>query len=70
MEESVSITEAFQQFEKKRIARTTAIVNKSWTLGKVAQLENKFLIALRNMALKLTPSSVTENQIKFLIQGS
>ncbi|HET9487267.1 MAG TPA: FAD-dependent monooxygenase [Chryseosolibacter sp.] len=70
VEESASIPEAFQQFEKKRIERTTAIVNKSWTLGKMAQLENRFLIGLRNMALKLTPHSVTENQIKFLIHGS
>lgn len=70
MEETRSIPEAFVHFEKKRIARTTAIVRKSWNIGKVAQLENSFLIALRNTALKLTPSSVTENQIRFLLKRS
>jgi len=70
MEEHRSPSEAFLQFEQKRIARTTTIVNKSWSIGKVAQLENRFLIVLRNAALKLTPTSVTENQIRFLIQGS
>lgn len=70
MEENKSTPEAFRAFEKKRIARTTAIVKKSWNIGKIAQLENKFLIALRTAALKLTPPSVTEDQIRFLIQGS
>lgn len=70
MEENRSPSEAFRQFEKKRIARTTTIVNKSWNIGKVAQLENRFLIALRNAVLKRTPASVTEDQIKFLIQGA
>ena len=70
MEENRSIPEAFRVFEQRRIGRTTRIVNKSWSVGKVAQLENKVLIALRNAALRLTPASVTENEIKYLIQGS
>ncbi len=70
LDETRSPDEAFLSFEKKRIARTTTIVNKSWKVGRVAQTENKILIALRNAALKLTPPSVTENQIRFLIQGS
>ena len=63
-----AVEEAFQQFETKRIARTTSVVNNSWNLGRIAQLENKFLIALRNTAIRLTPSSVAEKQIKALIQ--
>ena len=70
MEENRSVSEAFRQFEKKRIARTTMIVKNSWNIGKVAQLENRLLISIRNAALKLTPPSVTEKQIKFLLQPS
>ena len=62
------IEDAFQQFETKRISRTTSIVNNSWNLGRIAQLENKLLIALRNAAIRLTPPSVAEKQIKALIQ--
>jgi 2-polyprenyl-6-methoxyphenol hydroxylase-like FAD-dependent oxidoreductase len=58
--------EAFVQFEKRRIARTTKIVNTSWRIGKMAHLENPLLIALRNFALKRTPQKFTENQVKFL----
>lgn len=70
MAESPSIPQAFALFERKRITRTTSVVRKSWNIGKLAQLENKLLIALRNTALKLTPASVTENQIRSLIQDS
>jgi 2-polyprenyl-6-methoxyphenol hydroxylase-like FAD-dependent oxidoreductase len=61
-----STSEAFQQFERRRISRTTTIVNNSWNIGKLAQLENKTLVFLRNTALKFTPPSVTEKQIRFL----
>jgi 2-polyprenyl-6-methoxyphenol hydroxylase-like FAD-dependent oxidoreductase len=69
MRENQTLTQAFTEFERRRISRTTRIVNNSWTLGRAAQLENKLLIALRNTALKLTPPSVAEKQIRFLIQG-
>lgn len=61
-----SVEDAFVYFEKKRIRRTTAIVNQSWRIGKIAQLENPLLIGMRNFAIKRTPSSVMEKQIDFL----
>lgn len=67
IDSSASIEHAFAEFETRRIRRTTAVVNKSWNIGRIAQLENRFLIALRNKAIKLTPPSVAENQIKSLI---
>jgi 2-polyprenyl-6-methoxyphenol hydroxylase-like FAD-dependent oxidoreductase len=61
-----TIEDAFSQYELKRIPRTKYIVNNSWRIGKIAQLENPFLIRLRNAVIKMTPQSVTDNQIKFL----
>lgn len=61
-----SIEEAFSKFEKKRIVRTTQIVNTSWRLGKIAQLENPLLMQLRNVAIRSTPARMAERQIKFL----
>jgi len=58
--------EAFRRFEEKRIGRTTLIVNRSWTLGKAAQLENPLLVALRNMAIRLTPPQFAEQQVRFI----
>lgn len=67
IENSRTVTKAFSLFEQKRIARTTTIVNKSWTIGKIAQLENRWLISLRNAVVKRAPPSVAENQIRYLI---
>ena len=61
-----TVEDAFIAFEKKRIQRTTSIVKNSWQLGRVAQLENRWLIKARNALLRLTPSSVAEKQIKSL----
>ncbi|HYG18560.1 MAG TPA: FAD-dependent monooxygenase [Ohtaekwangia sp.] len=65
-----SVPEAFQAFESRRIPRTTKIVNRSLQLGRVAQLENPLLMALRNTALRLTPPRVAEKQVEFLYEIS
>lgn len=59
---------AFKRFEGRRITRTHDIVNKSWQLGKVAQLEHPFLIALRNLTMRFTPSFVNQHQLKKLYE--
>jgi 2-polyprenyl-6-methoxyphenol hydroxylase-like FAD-dependent oxidoreductase len=66
IERTPSVEEAFVNFEKKRMIRTTTIVNNSWNIGRVAQLENSVLIAFRNAVLRLTPPSVAEKQVRFL----
>jgi len=64
--DSQSVDETFLAFERKRIHRTTTIVNDSWQLGRIAQWENKLLITLRDTLLRLTPPSVAEKQIRFI----
>jgi 2-polyprenyl-6-methoxyphenol hydroxylase-like FAD-dependent oxidoreductase len=66
IESNENVEIAFKAFEAKRIARTTRIVENSWSLGKLAQLRNPILIGLRNAAVKMTPSKVTEKQMKFI----
>lgn len=68
LDEYSSPEEAFYHFEKQRITRTTKIVNTSWRLGRVAQLQNPILAKLRNTAIRLTPQSVAEKQFKFLYE--
>lgn len=55
---------AFQAFEKRRMARTHFIVNTSWKMGKLAQLENGLLCSIRNFALRKTPKSISEKQLE------
>jgi 2-polyprenyl-6-methoxyphenol hydroxylase-like FAD-dependent oxidoreductase len=58
----------FRRFERLRLPRTTTLVNRSYALGKIAQLRNPWLVALRNAAFRLTPASVTNRQIDFLME--
>lgn len=54
---------AFHLFEVKRLERAHFIVNTSYRLGKIAQVENKILAAIRNFLVKLTPQRVNEKQV-------
>jgi len=62
--------EAFRKFEVHRVKRTTGIVNQSWTIGRIAQLENPLLMTLRNAAFRSLPQSMVENQLKSLFDVS
>lgn len=50
---------ALQNYSKKRIARTSSIVLASRRVGSLAQIESAAICQLRNIALRLTPRSVT-----------
>lgn len=64
---AANIADAFREFERKRIARTTSVVRDSWRMGQVAQWQNPFLVALRNNLLRLVPASAAERRVKALI---
>ncbi|MBL7852611.1 MAG: FAD-dependent monooxygenase [Cyclobacteriaceae bacterium] len=57
---------AFRKFESFRIRRTTQIVNQSWNLGRIAQLENPLLMRLRNGIFRLLPESMIHAQLRDL----
>lgn len=62
--------EAFRRFEIHRIKRTTGLVNQSWGIGRIAQLENPILIALRNALFRRIPQKIIQNQLKALYDVS
>jgi 2-polyprenyl-6-methoxyphenol hydroxylase-like FAD-dependent oxidoreductase len=70
LQQGTSIKESFLQFEQKRLARTAKIVESSRLIGRMAQLENPWLVRLRNAVLRLTPTAVSEKQLKFLYDVS
>lgn len=53
---------AFQKFEQLRMKNAQKIVSKSWKLGKVAHLENRVGIFLRNNLMKLIPKKMVKKQ--------
>lgn len=61
------LSEAFRQFEKVRLPRTTTIVNRSFTLGKIAQVSQPWLITLRNSLFRLMPANMNNRQLDFIM---
>ena len=59
---------AFEQFNLRRLKRTHYIMDTSRLAGKVAQLENKFLIGLRNFAFRNLPQSLTQSPLEDLLE--
>lgn len=55
LQQSSLSRKAFQSFEQKRKVRTQAIVEHSWSMGKVAQWENVMLRNLRDFVFRLLP---------------
>ncbi len=53
---------AFQKLEKIRKKNAEKIVNTSWMVGKMAHLENRLLIFLRNNLMRFTPKKLIEKQ--------
>ena len=62
------IESAFEAFDQQRRPRTTRIVKQSWQLGKVAQLEQPWLVGLRDAVMRRVPAAVNNRQMEFLYQ--
>ncbi|HEX8035117.1 MAG TPA: FAD-dependent oxidoreductase [Ktedonobacterales bacterium] len=59
---ATDIAPALRAYESQRIKRTRAIVDLSWQIGKVGQIENKFACWLRDTAMKHIPKSAQLKQ--------
>ena len=70
LQHTPAITDAFRRFEKRRLPRTTRIVQTSWQLGRVGQLENPLLTSLRNTLMRLLPDAVSRSQMAWLYEAN
>lgn len=55
---------AFRNFEQRRLKRTTWVTETSFKIGKIAQLENGFLIGLRNAFFRMLPEKMRTRQVQ------
>ena len=58
--------QAFYAYSRDRSKKANQIARLSWQIGQITNLQNTFLCALRNTAMKLAPQSVTEKQRQLL----
>lgn len=61
-----TVESAFRDFERVRSGRTSMISNRSWTIGKLSQMESRLLCGIRNGLMRLIPASVQAKQLKTL----
>ncbi|HLO79375.1 MAG TPA: FAD-dependent monooxygenase [Chitinophagaceae bacterium] len=63
LKKNSKVPEAFERFQAKRLKRTHDIVNGSWQMGKIAQVEDPLVSNIRNAFFRLIPQFVYEKQI-------
>lgn len=63
-EGKTDLSAAFSEYPVLRLPKAHHIVNTSWKIGKMAQLENTFQIGIRNLFMKMTPSFVMQKQME------
>jgi 2-polyprenyl-6-methoxyphenol hydroxylase-like FAD-dependent oxidoreductase len=54
----------FKNFEQRRVRRTTMIVNKSWRMGRLAQLEQPWLVSVRDVMMRYIPDRFNQKQLE------
>jgi len=59
---------AFIEFEKRRIKRTSFIVNRSFQIGKISQIQNPIISSIRNFVFSLIPESSNKKQIEQILK--
>lgn len=63
-----SIAAALDAFQQERLPHTHKVVTQSRTIGRVGQLENPLLVALRNTAVRAMPAQISLNQFDFALR--
>lgn len=64
LKNSQSIQLAFQDYEKQRLARTRKVVQDSWMLGKMAQIDIPLICSIRNKVIELAPNKIHHKKLK------
>ncbi|MFK8009294.1 MAG: FAD-dependent monooxygenase [Saprospiraceae bacterium] len=62
LEKEKDVEKAFSNFQKLRIKKANGVINQSWQVGKIAQLENYFGRKIRNSVMRMTPNFLGKNQ--------
>jgi 2-polyprenyl-6-methoxyphenol hydroxylase-like FAD-dependent oxidoreductase len=64
LERAPSVADALADYERRRVARTSRIVEASFRFGKLAHVENRLAIALRNALFRLMPERIVQKELR------
>lgn len=63
-----SLQEAIKKYPEIRKEKANYIVNTSWKIGKLAQINNVLGVAIRNFIMKLTPENISKKQFSKIFE--
>lgn len=66
LDNGIAIENTFVQYETLRRKKAHAIVNTSWTVGKMAHIESNIGIWIRNLLMKNLPKSANKKQMDMI----
>ena len=64
LDKGLSLEKTFAEYQRLRQKKARMIVDTSWRMGQLSQLENDWGIWVRNALLKLVPSSINQKQME------
>lgn len=68
LDTGIAIENTFKEYESLRRKKAHTIVNTSWTVGKLAQIENGLGISLRNFVMRNLPKSANKKQMDMIFK--
>ena len=68
LDRGIPIENTFNEYENLRRKKAHMIVNTSWSFGKIAQMENKLGIRIRNFVFRNMPKSANKKQLDKIFQ--
>lgn len=63
LSEKLPVSDAFEEFVRRRKQRTAWITGQSWRIGRLGQIGNPVLCGLRNGIIRATPRSMMDKQL-------
>lgn len=67
-QEDQPIETVFKEYQKLRIKKAHEIVNSSWRIGKMAHIENSFLIYFRNLIMRCIPRFANSKHLQSIFK--
>jgi 2-polyprenyl-6-methoxyphenol hydroxylase-like FAD-dependent oxidoreductase len=64
LERASSLPEALADYEQRRVARTSRVVEASFRFGRLAHVDNRFAIAVRNALFRLMPEGIVQKELR------
>jgi 2-polyprenyl-6-methoxyphenol hydroxylase-like FAD-dependent oxidoreductase len=66
LDKGIDLNNSFQDYEKLRKKKAQLIVKSSWVIGKLAHIENKYGIWMRNKIMRMMPKTANKKQMDMI----